>query len=90
MSLDERRAKFKANHYHLRHEHEQKGTKFGEMPRSNHHHIHLHRSHDHDHDQDHKISPEEKDGPPTTDVREVWFAGCHCGMCYRLKAAFPI
>jgi hypothetical protein len=78
MSLDERRAKFKANHYHLRHEHEQKGTKLGEMPRSNHRHPHFHTSHHHD-DEDHKVNPEEN-GPVVTDVREVWFAGCHCDV----------
>lgn len=72
MSLDERRAKFKANHYHLRHDHEQKGTRIGEMPRSNSRNPHFHSSHDHDRKGD---KPKK-----TTDVREVWFAGCHCDV----------
>jgi hypothetical protein len=25
-----------------------------------------------------------------TDVREVWFVGCHCGACDRLQAVLPI
>jgi uncharacterized protein (DUF2235 family) len=45
LSLDERRAKFKANHYHLQ------------------------KPDDEAHD----------DGQTETDVKEVWFAGCHCG-----------
>ena len=84
MSLDERRAKFKANHYHLRHDHEQKGTKLGDMPRSNHRHPYFHSSQNHD--QDHKIRHEKYDGPTVTDVREVWFAGCHCGMRVTLSS----
>jgi len=74
MSLDERRAKFKANHYHLRHDHEQKGTRVGDMPRSNHRHPHFHSSHLHDHDHKGEVRPTK------TDVREVWFAGCHCDV----------
>jgi len=80
VSLDEHRAKFKANYYHLRHDDDQKGTKLGEMPRSNQRHPHYHRPH-HDHDHKGKSQYEEEyDKRPTvTDVREVWFAGCHCG-----------
>jgi uncharacterized protein (DUF2235 family) len=69
ISLDERRTKFKANHYHLRLPEEQKGLKPGEMPLSNHHNKH------HDHSPKDEVSKHD-DGP---DVLEVWFAGCHCG-----------
>src|SRR6266404_7099376 len=87
ISLDERRAKFKANHYHLRHDDDQQGTKLGEMPRSNQRHPHYHCNR-HYHDHHNKQADEEtNDGPWVTDVREVWFAGCHCGMCSRLDAA---
>jgi hypothetical protein len=78
VSLDERRAKFKANYWHLLHEDDQKGTKLGEMPRSNQRHPHYHNRHHH---RDHKKRfEEENDGPEVTDVREVWFAGCHCDI----------
>ncbi|KAH8987362.1 hypothetical protein EDB86DRAFT_2808911 [Lactarius hatsudake] len=83
ISLDEHRAKFKANHWHLRHEHDHKGTNLGEMPRSNHRHPHYHSSHHRrHHDRDHKKNGEEdpEDGQWETDVREVWFAGCHCDV----------
>ncbi|KAH9170531.1 hypothetical protein EDB89DRAFT_2220675 [Lactarius sanguifluus] len=82
ISLDEHRAKFKANHWHLRHEHDHKGTNLGEMPRSNHRHPHYHSSHHSHHDRDHKKNGEAdpEDGQWETDVREVWFAGCHCDV----------
>ena len=86
LSLDERRARFKANYWHRLKDSNQKGTKIGEMPRSNQRHPHNHSSHDHDH----KMSLKENHGPSTTDVREVWFAGCHSGMRNHLRAAFPI
>ena len=60
MSLDERRAMFKANYYHLWDDNDPKSMKL----------------------------KEENDGPKT-DVREVWFAGCHCGTCNHLKATLP-
>ena len=85
LSLDERRARFKANHYHLHHEKDHKGTKPGDMPPSNQRHPHFHSGHHHHHDQ--KRFSKEHDG--LTNVREVWFAGCHCGMCNRLGAALP-
>jgi Uncharacterized alpha/beta hydrolase domain (DUF2235) len=65
ISLDECRAKFKANFYHLRRRDDEKGIKFGEMPRSNHQHP--------------KSKMEGDYGPRVTDVLEVWFAGCHGG-----------
>ena len=61
MSLDERRAMFKANHYHLW-----------------------------DNDAPKSMKLKEDNDRPMTDVREVWFAGCHCGMCNRLKSVLPI
>jgi len=81
ISLDEHRAKFKANYYHLRHDDDQKGTKLGEMPRSNQRHPYYHRPH-HDHDHKGKSQYEEEydHRPTTTNVREVWFAGCHCDV----------
>ncbi|KAI9444606.1 hypothetical protein H4582DRAFT_2108483 [Lactarius indigo] len=82
ISLDEHRAKFKANHWHLRHDHDHKGTELGEMPRSNHRHPHYHSSHHRSHDRDHKKNGGEdpEEGQWETDVREVWFAGCHCDV----------
>jgi uncharacterized protein (DUF2235 family) len=77
ISLDEHRAKFKANHYHLQHPDDQKGTKLGEMPRSNQRHPDYHRRHYHKG----KVQSDEEhdDEPAETDVLEVWFAGCHTG-----------
>ncbi|KAI0253198.1 hypothetical protein BJV78DRAFT_1372674 [Lactifluus subvellereus] len=87
VSLDEHRAKFKANYFHLLNPDDTKGTKPGEMPRSNqlerhpfyhssHRHHHLHHHH-----KDKKQAEEEYDDRPwETDVLEVWFAGCHCDI----------
>ena len=74
ISLDEHRAKFKANYYHLQHPDNQMGTKPGEMPRSN-----LSRYPNKYHKD--KVLPDEEydDGHTETDVLEVWFAGCHSG-----------
>ncbi|KAI9455939.1 hypothetical protein BJY52DRAFT_1384548 [Lactarius psammicola] len=81
ISLDERRAKFKANHWHLQHEDDQKGTKLGEMPRSNQRHPHYHSSHHRQHDHKKHGEDETNEGVAwETDVREVWFAGCHCDV----------
>ncbi|KAH9960918.1 hypothetical protein BC827DRAFT_1206197 [Russula dissimulans] len=81
ISLDEHRAKFTANYYHLTPPEDLRGTKPGEMPRSNHRHPHFHRHH---HDHHHKgKSPGEKQyerDDVKTDVLEVWFAGCHCDI----------
>ncbi|KAI0308384.1 hypothetical protein B0F90DRAFT_1682382 [Multifurca ochricompacta] len=80
ISLDERRAKFKANHWHVQGPNDTKGTKLGEMPRSNQRHPHYHSGHKRHH-KDHKHTEEEfNDGPWETDVLEVWFAGCHCDV----------
>lgn len=80
ISLDERRAKFKANHWHFQRDEDHKGTKLGEMPRSNQRHPHYHGNH-HRHHNHKKFFDEENDGLlRVTDVREVWFAGCHCDV----------
>ena len=72
----ERRAKFKAtSYYHLPRPDDQKGTRPGEMPLSNqcHWRPHYHNRHHKKGSSDDKYD----DGPTTTDVLEVWFAGCH-------------
>jgi uncharacterized protein (DUF2235 family) len=83
LSLDERRAKFKANYWHLMCPEDNKGTQLGEMPRSNQRHPYYdssHRHHRHHLHQGEKQPEEEFDDRPwETDVLEVWFAGCHCG-----------
>jgi uncharacterized protein (DUF2235 family) len=81
LSLDEHRARFKANYYHLRSPEDEKGTKPGEMPRSNHRFPHYHRrNHEHHHHKAKSYDEVYDDGPTETDVKEVWFAGCHCGI----------
>ncbi|KAI0299806.1 hypothetical protein BC826DRAFT_993448 [Russula brevipes] len=85
ISLDEHRAKFKANYWHLLKPEDQKGTKLGEMPRSNQRHPHYHSSHRrHDHHHKDSTSYEEEHSDTQThtetDVLEVWFAGCHCDI----------
>jgi len=81
ISLDERRANFKANYYHLTPPEDQKGIKLGEMPRSNHRHPHFHRRHDHHRKVKSLCQKEyERDYDHVeTDALEVWFAGSHCG-----------
>ncbi|TFY82219.1 hypothetical protein EWM64_g1791 [Hericium alpestre] len=82
LSLDEHRAKFKANHWKRApsdlHALGIDANK-GDMPRSNHrgpprphnHHGKVSKTHlERDHD----------DGQWETDVLEVWFAGCHCDV----------
>ncbi|KAI0278629.1 hypothetical protein BGY98DRAFT_916781 [Russula aff. rugulosa BPL654] len=79
ISLDERRAKFKANYYHLQHPDDQKGTRPGEMPLSTQWHWRIcHPTQRYPGRKDKVLSDEEyDDGPAATDVLEVWFAGCH-------------
>ena len=80
ISLDEHRAKFKANHWHLLNDDDEKGTRLGEMPRSNHRHPIFHDRHYDQHKHHNgKSQAEEAYGHTVTDVQEVWFAGCHCG-----------
>ncbi|KAI0066519.1 hypothetical protein BV25DRAFT_1395427 [Artomyces pyxidatus] len=84
LSLDERRAKFKANYFRPSPPHIcDLGTKPGEMPQSN------QKRHPHSHHQDHhhtgKVSKRhlERDyenGEKKSDALEVWFAGCHCDV----------
>ncbi|KAF8481731.1 hypothetical protein DFH94DRAFT_732636 [Russula ochroleuca] len=81
ISLDEHRAKFKANYYHLRHPEDEKGIKPGEMPRSNQRFPHYHRkNHQHHHKSRMHSDEEYDDGLTETNVLEVWFAGCHCDI----------
>jgi hypothetical protein len=93
ISLDERRAKFKANYYHLQRPDDQKGTKPGEMPLSNQCHW-LSRCYNKHYQRRHKdkaLSDEEyDDGPTATDVLEVWFAGCHSGNSACLNVIFLV
>ena len=78
ISLDEHRAKFQASHY-LRQEKPQKGTK-GEMPRSNERHPFYYRMLPHHRNKNKMQYAKEYDDRRTkTDVKEVWFAGCHGG-----------
>ena len=87
ISLDEHRAKFKANHYHFRKSEDEKGVKPGEMPSSNHRFPHFHRR---DHQHHHKSKSNEEDyddGLKETNVKEVWFAGVHCGKSRFLEVA---
>jgi len=86
ISLDERRAKFKANYFHLRRPDEQKGTKPGEMPRSNQCRwcpSNLMRHNDHKGkvlpDEQPDEQPDDGSTQAVTDVLEVWFSGCHSG-----------
>jgi hypothetical protein len=79
ISLDEHRAKFKANYYHLKHPDDQKGLKLGEMPPSNQRHPYFHKRFPHHKSKMHSDGEEYDDGH-TTDVMEVWFAGCHCDI----------
>jgi Uncharacterized alpha/beta hydrolase domain (DUF2235) len=72
MSLDEHRAKFN----HLRTSDDDKGTKPGEMPHSNHRFPHYHRK-NHQHHHESKLIDEAYGDEP--EVTDVWFAGCHCG-----------
>ena len=68
ISLDEHRAKFKANHWNLLKSEDEKGTRLGEMSRPNQRHS-----------RSESQAEEEFYTGPETDVLEVWFAGVHCG-----------
>ncbi|KAI0003871.1 hypothetical protein BJV74DRAFT_812169 [Russula compacta] len=83
ISLDEHRAKFKANHWHLLKSEDEKGTKLGEMPRSNQRHPHFHSRYHHIRQHNKVCSQAEVDfytKPTETNVLEVWFAGVHCDV----------
>jgi hypothetical protein len=92
ISLDERRAKFKANYYHLQRPDDQKGTKPGEMPRSNQCPWFSRRRNKHHKDSKMLSDEEYDDGPTATDVLEVWFAGCHSGNspCLRVNVIYLV
>jgi uncharacterized protein (DUF2235 family) len=91
ISLDEHRAKFKANYYHLQRPDDQKGTKPGEMPRSNQCNW---RSYLHNKCHKDKVLSDEGyyDGPTVTatDVLEVWFSGCHSGNSSCLSVMYLV
>ena len=84
IALDEHRAKFQPNYWHRLTDSDQEGTKPGDMPRSNQRHAFYHSGHHHK-----AHTEDEKEGSPPP-VREVWFAGCHCGTCEPLEPAFLI
>jgi uncharacterized protein (DUF2235 family) len=80
ISLDEHRAKFKANYYHL--SDDNKGTKLGELPRSNQRHPFYRKTHPHlfhNYQSTAQNKGDYDDGRWETNVLEVWFAGCHAG-----------
>ncbi|KAJ3818280.1 hypothetical protein F5880DRAFT_1685007 [Lentinula raphanica] len=78
VSLDERRAKFKANLWnpHPDHDHDhandEAATKDGGKHTQSHHHRHRHLDLEHD-----RFF---KDANQKTDIQEVWFSGCHCDV----------
>ncbi|KAF5332902.1 hypothetical protein D9758_017003 [Tetrapyrgos nigripes] len=85
VSLDERRAKFKANLWNKPKEHE-KGLGYRAAQFDEHEHEHG-RSGDHNHHEHQKSHSQlamegmySKDHSAQTDVEEVWFAGCHCDI----------
>ena len=89
LSLDEHRAKFKANHYQWPTEEEMKrGVQPGEMPKAGQRGPptksksrlgSIKRSNSLEEEQ-HERECSAADGHNSkTDVLEVWFAGCHCG-----------
>ncbi|EMD42275.1 hypothetical protein CERSUDRAFT_110803 [Gelatoporia subvermispora B] len=95
LSLDEHRAKFKANHYNRPTDAEAKlGTKPGEMPKPgvrrrfnlfDKHRLSVPVPIDEDEDERKEAQEETQfssaDGHNNmTDVLEVWFAGCHCDV----------
>ena len=84
ISLDEHRAKFQPNYFHRLTDSDHEGTKPGDMPRSNQHRPFYYSGHHY------KAHTEEEKDVTRPDVREVWFAGCHCGMCNPVEPAFPI
>ncbi|KAL6304814.1 hypothetical protein BKA93DRAFT_250549 [Sparassis latifolia] len=80
VSLDEHRAKFKANLYNHPTEREtQLGLQAGEMPKSGHKSA---RSKKWAEDRERTFDLDNRGNavPCETDVLEVWFAGCHCDV----------
>ena len=73
ISLDEHRARFQPNYWNRVSDSDQEGTKPGDMPPSFQRRPFYHSSRD-----DHNEHIEEGNDDET-DVREVWFAGCHSG-----------
>lgn len=88
LSLDEHRAKFKANHYQRPTEEEiKRGVQPGEMPKAGHRTLTpksriglgKKRSSSQEQEQHERDFSAEDAHHSETDVLEVWFAGCHCG-----------
>ena len=84
ISLDERRARFQPNYCIRVSDSDQEGAKPGDIPWSFKRRPFYHRNRD-DYNEHTKEGNNDR-----TDVREVWFAGCHCGMCIRLEPALSI
>ncbi|KAF5358617.1 hypothetical protein D9758_007672 [Tetrapyrgos nigripes] len=87
VSLDERRAKFKANLWNRPTKHEScLGNKDGQLSGDEHEHgqsgdpNHDHHKHKRTHSQLVMERMFSKDRSAQTDVEEVWFAGCHCDV----------
>ncbi|KAE9399827.1 hypothetical protein BT96DRAFT_820106 [Gymnopus androsaceus JB14] len=70
VSLDERRAKFKANLWNPHPDDKKAGISSNDRKHSKHH----------THDRDAPENRYWKDPGAMTDVEEVWFAGCHCDV----------
>ncbi|ESK89835.1 hypothetical protein Moror_883 [Moniliophthora roreri MCA 2997] len=84
VSLDERRSKFKANHWNRPQAHEENlGIECKHQHKPG-------EEHDHEHEHEHKPKKSKtlralerkygKDRSIHTDIDEVWFAGCHCDV----------
>ncbi|PCH34305.1 hypothetical protein WOLCODRAFT_61605 [Wolfiporia cocos MD-104 SS10] len=85
LSLDEHRAKFKANHYQWPTQEEHaKGVQHGEMPKSGPKKgliLNLRKDTQRPDQLEHERHYTARDEDQTrTDVLEVWFAGCHCDV----------
>jgi len=89
VSLDERRAKFKANHYNRPTKDEEKlGVQLGDMPKSTGTKTMLARFLKHrtkseaerEEAEDKEEESHEHNHEMDTNVLEVWFAGCHCDV----------
>ncbi|KAG5341112.1 hypothetical protein C0989_011565 [Termitomyces sp. Mn162] len=99
IALDERRAKFKANFWNRPNDHEQTlGVHTIRVPTPDPDNEKYHNEYHHDVQRRTKVSADRildryerlysTDGNHVeTDVEEVWFAGCHCGMslCLRMN-----
>lgn len=100
LSLDEHRARFQPNLYQHPTKHQaSRGTKPGDMPKRDTEYATrvgirnggAHKRTDSEYRKQRRLERQFSDGDPdsdgTTDVLEVWFAGCHCGAS--LLSPFP-